>query len=78
MQTRYYSKDGKDFAIIEGKAENGKTRFTVYYGGWYAKFENHEIIPYKWARGLHGNAPAGTAYGYITASRNGKRIIITV
>jgi len=78
MKEKYYSNDGKDFAILEGRGENGKMRFTVYYGGWFAKCEFHEIKLYKWAQGLHGNAPTGTAYGYFNASRNGKRIIITV
>lgn len=76
---RYYAKDGKTYAVIEGyDEETGKTRFSVYYDGWYAKMENHEIKYYKWARGLHGNAPGGTPYGYIRANRNGKIIQITV
>lgn len=78
MRERYYSNDGKDYAIIEGSADNGKTRFTVYYDGWYSKTEIHEIKLYEWAKHLHGNAPSGTPYGYFCASKNGKRIIITV
>lgn len=75
---RYYSNDGKDFAVIDGKMPDGKTLFSVYYDGWYAKREVHEIKLYEWAKHLHGNAPSGTPYGYFRASRNGKRIIITV
>ena len=75
---RHYSKDGKDYAIMEGKANNGKTLFCVYYDGWFSKYETHKITLYEWAKHLHGNAPAGTPYGYFRASRNGKRIIITV
>ena len=78
MNERYYSNDGKDYAIIEGKGNNGKTLFCVYYDGWYSKYEAHEIKLYDWAKHLHGNAPSGTAYGYFRANRNGKRIIITV
>lgn len=75
---RYYSNDGKDYAVIEGSAENGKTVFCVYYDGWFSKMEVHEIKLYEWAKHLHGNAPSGTPYGYFRANRNGKRIIITV
>lgn len=78
MNERYYSKDGKDYATIQGKSENGKTIFCVYYDGWYSKYEAHEIKLYDWAKHLHGNAPSGTPYGYFRANRNGKRIIITV
>jgi hypothetical protein len=78
MNERYYSKDGKDYATIQGKAENGKTMFCVYYDGWYSKYEAHEIKLYEWAKHSHGNAPSGTPYGYFKASKNGKRIIITV
>ena len=78
MTERYYTKDGSTYAIIEGKASNGKTRFSVYYNGWYGKFENHEIKLYDYAKHLHGNAPSGTPYGYIIANKNKKRIIITV
>lgn len=75
---RYYSNDGKDFAVIDGKMPDGKLLLCVYYDGWYAKREVHEIKLYEWAKHLHGNAPSGTPYGYFRASRNGKRIIITV
>ena len=75
---RYYSNDGKDYAVIEGHLDNGKTLFCVYYDGWFAKPETHEIKLYEWAKHLHGNAPSGTPYGYFRANRNGKRIIITV
>lgn len=75
---RYYSKDGKDYAVIEGKTDSGKTLFCVYYDGWFSKYEAHTITLYDWAKHLHGNAPSGTRYGYFKASRNGKRIIITV
>lgn len=75
---RYYSNDGKDYAIIEGKGNNGKTLFCVYYDRWCSKYEEHEIKLYEWAKHLHGNAPSGTPYGYFKASKNGKRIIITV
>lgn len=78
MSERYYTNDGKDYAVIEGRAENGKTLFCVYYNGWFSKMEEHEIKLYEWAKRLHGNPPAGTPYGYIRASRNGKRIIITI
>lgn len=75
---RYYSNDGKDFAVIDGKMPDGKILFYVYYDGWYSKREVHEIKLYEWAKHLHGNAPSGTPCGYFRASRNGKRIIITV
>lgn len=75
---RYYSNDGKDYAVIRGRCENGKTLFDVYYDGWFAKCESHEIKLYEWAKHLHGNAPSGTPYGCFRANRNGKRIIITV
>ena len=78
MNERYYSNDGKTYAIREGKLDNGKTLWTVYYDGWFSKCETHELKLYKWARGLHGNAPSGTPYGYFRANRNGKRIIVTV
>lgn len=73
---KYYSNDRKDYAVIEG-SHNGKTLFCVYYDGWFSKYEYHEIKPYEWAKHLHGNAPAGTPYGYFRASKNGKRIVIT-
>lgn len=75
---QYFSKDGKDYAVIEGKTDSGKTIFCVYYDGWFSKYEAHAITLYEWAKHLHGNAPSGTPYGYFKASRNGKRIIITV
>ncbi len=76
---RFYANDCKTYAVIEGKDDDsGKTLFCVYYDGWYSKLEYHEIKLYEWAKHLHGNAPAGTPYGYFRASRNGKRIIITV
>jgi len=74
----FYSKDGKDYATIEGKTDDGKTLFCVYYDSWFGKYEKHEITLYEWAKHLHGNAPAGTPYGYFRATKNGKRIIITV
>lgn len=78
MNERYYSRDGKTYAVREGATEDGKTLFCVYYGGWFGKYETHKIKLYEWARRLHGNAPSGTPYGYFRASRTGKRIIITV
>ena len=75
---RYYANDGKTYAVIEGRADNGKTMFCVYYDGWFSKYETHEIKLYEWAKHLHGNAPSGTPYGYFRANRNGKRIVITV
>ena len=76
---RYYTKDGKTYAVIEGHLDNGKTLFCVYYDGWLSKMEAHEIKLYEWAKHLHGNAPSGTPYGYIRTNRFGnKRIIITV
>ena len=76
---RYYSNDGKDYAVREGyDPDTGKTLFCVYYDGWFSKYEYHAISLYKWAKRLHGNAPSGTPYGYFRASKNGKRIIITV
>ena len=77
MREFFYSKDGTIRAEIEGE-HNGKTLFCVYYDGWYGKYEYHEIKFYEWAKHLHGNAPSGTPYGYFRASRNGKRVIITV
>lgn len=74
---RYWSKDGKIYAEIEGKADNGKTIFRLHYPNFYT-YETHEIKLYEWAKHLHGNAPSGTPYGYFRANRNGKRIIITV
>ena len=74
---RYYSNDGSIAAIIEG-GENGKTLFCIKYGTGYPVYEMHEIKLYEWAKHLHGNAPTGTPYGYFKASKNGKRIIITV
>jgi len=79
MNERYYAKDGKTYAVIEGKDDRtGKTLFCVYYGGWRSAFEYHDITLYEWAKHSHGNAPSGTPYGYFRASRTGKRIIITV
>lgn len=78
MRERYYSNDGKDYAVMEGRGNDGKVRFCVYYDGWYSKMETHEIKLYEWAKHLHGNAPSGTPYGYFRANRNGKRIVITV
>ena len=75
---RFYTHDKKDFAVIEGRANNDKTLFCVYYDGWYSKIEEHKITLYEWAKHSHGNAPSGTPYGYFRASKNGKRIIITV
>ena len=74
---RYYSKSGKTYAEIDGyDKDNGKTLFCVYYDGWYAKMEYHEIKLYEWAKHLHGNAPSGTPYGYFKATRTGERIIM--
>ena len=75
---RYYSNDGKDYAVPLSRCENGKATFAMYYGGKFYTWESHEIKLYEWAKHLHGNAPGGTPYGYFRASRNGKRIIITV
>lgn len=75
---RYYTNDGKTYATIEGRTSGGKTVFCVYYDGWFAKRETHEIRLYAWAKRLHGNAPSGTPYGYIRLNRSGKRIVITV
>lgn len=75
---RFFSKDGKDYATIESTTDDGKTMFCVYYDGWLSKYEKHKITLYEWAKHLHGNAPAGTPYGYFRATKNGKRIIITV
>lgn len=79
MRDRYYSKDRSVYAEMEYTREHdGKTMFYVTYDGWWGKREFHEIKLYEWAKHLHGNAPAGTPYGYFNASRNGKRVIITV
>ena len=78
MKERYYTRDGKTYAEIEGHTDDGKARFYVYYDGWFAKPETHEIKLYEWAKHLHGNAPTGTPYGYFRANRTGQRIIITI
>lgn len=85
MRDVYYSNDGKTRAIREGALGNNKTLFTVYYPwetsnyrGYDEVLEEHEIKLYKWAQGLHGNAPSGTPYGYFRASKTGKRIIVRV
>lgn len=76
---KYYSKDGKIYAINAGYNKgNGKTLFCVYYNEWFSKIEEHEIKLYEWAKHLHGNAPSGTPYGYFRTSKDGKRIIITI
>lgn len=75
---RYYTKDGKTYGEIMGRAENGKTAFYIYYDGWYAKTETHNIKLYSWAKGLHGNAPSGTPYGYVILNRTKQRLILTV
>ena len=75
---RYYTNDGKTYAIVEGSMDNCKTVFCVYYDGWYAKRETHEVKLYDWAKHLHGNAPSGTPYGYFRANRTGQRVILTV
>lgn len=76
---RYYSKDGKTYAISEGyNRDNGKTLFCVYYDGWFINYEYHKIQLYDWAKHLHGNAPSGTPYGYFIANKTKQRIIITV
>lgn len=83
MRKIYFSNDGSVSAKIEGRGEKRETLFSVKYkypdGSWsYEEYEEHDIQLYAWARGLHGNAPSGTPYGYFRASRNGKRVIITV
>ena len=80
MNTRYYSKDGTVYATVEGSTMSGKTIFCVHYGerDRYGTDEAHEVKLYDWAQHLHGNPPSGTPYGYFRASRNGKRVIITV
>ena len=76
---RYYGNDASmTYAIREFDLDNGKTVFTVYYDGWFAKTEIHEIKLYEWAKHLHGNAPCGTPYGYFRRNKDGKRIIITI
>lgn len=72
-----YSKDGKDSAVIEGKREDGKMLCCICYGRKTTRYEYHEMKYYAWVERPHGNAPGDTPYGYITASRNGKRIIFT-
>lgn len=78
MKERYYAGDGKTYAIREGCLDDGRTVWSVYYDGWFAKQEVHEVKLYDWAKRLHGNAPSGTPYGFFRASRTGQRIIITV
>lgn len=80
MRETYYTNDGKTRAIIEGyNDDNGKTLYRVFYDGdHYGTLEEHEPTLYEWARHLHGNAPSGTPYAYFRATRNGKRVIITV
>lgn len=78
MKERYYAGDGKTYAIREGGLDDGRTVWSVYYDGWYAKCEVHEVKLYDWSKRLHGNAPSGTPYGFFRASRTGQRIIITV
>ena len=73
----YYSKDGTISAHAVGRGAGDKTIFMVGYP-YSCTYEEHEIKLYEWAKHLHGNAPAGTPYGYFRASRNGKRVIITV
>lgn len=81
MREIYYSNDGSISAERVG-SENGKPVWEVCYrerGGMNNPYyEAHEISLYEWAKHLHGNAPSGTPYGYFRASRNGKRVIITV
>ena len=75
---RYYSKDGTIRAVNCG-GDGEKTLFEVFYNGSrYPVYEEHKISLYKWARGLHGNPPAGTPYGYFRATHNGKRVIAHV
>lgn len=78
MKERYYAGDGKTYATREFGLDDGRTVWSVYYDGWFVKREVHEVKLYAWARGLHGNAPSGTPYGFFRASRTGQRIIITV
>lgn len=76
---RYYSKDGKTYATIFGTLENGKIAFCVYYYPYeYGIYEEHKVKSYEWTKHLHGNAPSGTPCGSFKASKNGKRIILTV
>ena len=74
----YYSNDGKISATVEGKAHGEKVLFCVSYEGRFSRMECHEVKLYEWAKHLHGNAQSGTPYGYFRASRNGKRVIVTV
>ena len=80
MAERYYTNDGKTYAITEGQLDNGKTLFCIYYNGnRYETMEAHEIKYYDWTKHLHGNAPSGTPYGSIRTSLYGrKRIILTM
>ena len=81
MREIYYSNDMSISAERMG-SENGKPVWEVRYrhdNGYYSEtYETHEIKLYEWAKHLHGNAPSGTPYGYFRASRNSKRVIITV
>ena len=78
MRNFYYSNDGTVSACRVG-ADGDKTVFEVYYGKKsYPVYETHKISLYEWAKHLHGNAPSGTPYGFFRASRNGKRVVITV
>lgn len=80
MRETYYSKDDTTRATVEGyNDENGKTLYRVFYNGdRYGALEEHTPTLYEWARHLHGNAPSGTPYAYFRATKNGKRVIITV
>lgn len=77
MREFFYSKDGTIRAEFEG-AHDGKNLFCVHYDGCYPTYEYHTITLYEWAKHLHGNAPSGTPCGYFRASKNGKRVIITL
>lgn len=80
MREDFYSNDGTITARVEGyNDENGKTLYRVFYNGdRYGALEEHTPTLYEWARHLHGNAPSGTPYAYFRATKNGKRVIITV
>ena len=80
MVYRHYTNDGKTWATTMGyNEETGKTLFCVHYNGDpYGVNEEHTEHLYEWAKHLHGNAPSGTPYAYVRATKNGKRVIITV
>lgn len=80
MKEVHYSRNMDTSAVSIGK-EGEKVLFEVRYKtpwGYDTAYESHEIKLYEWAKHLHGNAHSGTPYGYFCASRNGRRVIITV